>query len=158
MTPEAVRVFRASDADAFVRTHDTSEAEYIRLTNAPFQAELTHLELGAFRIRLARFSSPQEGSDPARTNAIVRASYKPDRATLRMAVGEITGCVHNGHELKAGDLLFVAPGAELHTVYRRHQDWVALDVKTRDFEAWLDLWGLPPLPRGASSKTSAGAR
>lgn len=149
MTPEAVRVFRFADADAYVRTHDTSEAEYIRLSNSPFQAELTHLELGAFRIRLACFNPQQEGSDPTRTNAIVRASYKPDRATLRMPVGEMTGCVHNGREFKAGDLLLVAPGAEIHAVFRRHQDWVALDVRTADFEALLDLAGLPPLRRGA---------
>jgi AraC-like DNA-binding protein len=91
---ESVRVFRFTDADAFLRAHDTSETEYIRLANLPFRAELIHLDLGAFRIRLARFSLPPKGSDPAKASA------------------------------------------------------------TADFEALLDLWGMPPLPRGVHSALS----
>lgn len=146
---KSLRVFRFADADAYVRALDTSDAEYIRLANVPFRAELIHLNLGAFRIRLARFT-PEGGDDPAKVSAIVRAGYKADRATLRMPVGEMTAAIHNGQVLKAGDLVLTAPGAELHTVYRRHQDWVALDIGAEDFDGLLDLWDLPPVPRGAA--------
>jgi AraC-like DNA-binding protein len=152
----SVQVFHFTDADAFVQAYDTCDAEYIRLVNVSFQAELIHLDLGAFRLRLARFNTPHEGSAPAKATTIVRAGFKADRGTLRVPVGEMTAAIHNGRELKADDLVLVAPGADLHTVFRRHQDWAALDFTAEAFEALLDLWGLPPLSRGTQRTLNLG--
>src|SRR3954453_15087200 len=106
MHRKSVEVFRFTDPDAFVLAHDASESEseYIRLSNTAFQAELIHFDLGAFRIRLVRFSPP-DGHNSAEPIAIVRAACKSDRATLRMPVGEMTGSILNGREVGAGDLI-----------------------------------------------------
>ena len=62
-----------TDPDAYVRAHKIRDSEYVRLANLPFEARLIHFDLGAFRIRFARFSPPIGEADPRRISAIVRA-------------------------------------------------------------------------------------
>jgi AraC family transcriptional regulator, ethanolamine operon transcriptional activator len=139
-----------TDPDAYVRAHKIRDSEYVRLANLPFEARLIHFDLGAFRIRFARFSPPIGEADPPRISAIVRASCTSDRGTLCVPVGGMTGATLNGHELEAGDVLLLAPGASYHHVVgQRHQDWASLDFPAAEFEALLDAWDLPPLRRGA---------
>jgi AraC family ethanolamine operon transcriptional activator len=152
MSESSVQVMDFTDPDAFVQGHDIRSSEYVRLRKVAFRARMTYFDLGLYRLRMARFEPSGDEAVTTTASAIVRVACKPERTTLCMPIDEMVGATINGHELVAGEVLLLAANASiLHTVHRRHQDWVSLDFPAADFEALLDQWGQRPLPGGAVS-------
>ncbi len=156
MQRSAMQVFHFPDIDALAASYDTSDAEYVRFSRASLSAELSQLDLGDFRIRLARFSEPATEVDPAQPIGVLRAAWRHGRAALFVPVGEANASVMNGHCYGTFDALLLAPGGEIHNVTAaRHQDWAAVDFEDEAFAALLDASGLSALTDGVRHSVTA---
>jgi AraC family ethanolamine operon transcriptional activator len=159
MRRDTAQVSRFADVESLAAAYDTSDVEFVRLSPTTFTAELTQLDLGGIRVRLARFGSPSGEAHPTRPIGLVRGGWRAGRAALFLPVGPATGSIANGHAWSAVGTVMLAPGGEIHNVaVARHQDWAAVDLDADTLAAMMDESGLPALSQGAPRSISLWQR